>query len=130
MYFLRLTFLLKQLQVFKTGENRLKYFDFMESTYAKSSLDNQLKFNSWTNAEAKAAHTLISIQRGFYTYLHYGLLMFKFSLMILGLTKAPRLADDIIKEAQEAAQLRAQAKKENQVDSKVLSMAPPMKPVS
>lgn len=78
----------------------MKYFDYMESTYARKTIANQVKYDAWTNAEAKAAHTLIGWQRVIYTYVHYFLLMFKFGAMILGITKPPQKADDFIKEYQ------------------------------
>lgn len=93
----------------------MKYFDYMESTYARKSIANQIQYDAWTNAEAKAAHALIGLQRVTYTYIHYALLVTGFIFMALRLTKPPQKADDFIKEYQA---------KEKDKKAKALSVVP------
>lgn len=103
----------------------MKYFDYMESHFVENNIKCHTAevegsgFNPWLNAEVKAAHSLISLQRKFYICMNVLKLLVGMVFNKIGLVADPRSSKEMLTEYTATAQAKIQKAQEQQRNNKL-----------
>ena len=81
----------------------MKMHEYLESTYVTTNLENQKEYSPYRQAHTNAAHNLITLQKSFYRWVSYPVLICGWLLVVCGLKQAPLSAREIAKKMQEDA---------------------------
>lgn len=103
----------------------MKFFDFLESSYASSNIEVQQKYTAFKHAETQALSDLTNGQRRFFKFLAYFKVIFCYVLVLIGVKQKPQSAKDIIQTFQDvknAEALKAKQERQEQIAAEKLTL--------
>jgi hypothetical protein len=89
----------------------MKFFDYLESSYASSNIETQATYSAFGHAETQAISDLTNGQRKFFKFVAYFKVIFNYFLVLFHIKPLPKSAAEIIKEMNDAKKAELEAKK-------------------
>jgi hypothetical protein len=82
----------------------MRFFDYLEAVYMQKNLANQTPpYSAWVNAQVKAVHAIINLQRVVLTAFAWPLVFVNYFAVVAGVVEAPRSAKDQLEAYQKKA---------------------------